>query len=101
MADELHDISPKDRNAIARQIQKDQQRNPSATLPELYFYGDGDLQEAVKTNRDGSLEYTNYDDATGNQTSREVISQTGRERYERDPNTEKLTAVDIHNIDGS
>jgi len=80
LADELHALCKEDRLAVARQMTRDQQQQPSDSLPKLDFYSDGDLKSAERKNKVGTVEQREYDDYTGKLIAKGVKDAGGEER---------------------
>jgi len=106
LANELHDMSPQERLAVAKQIMWDQQQHPSPSLPRLEFFDDGDLKSALKTETNGDQRKELYDDNTGKLTAVRRYSTDGTEEYtDFDENTKyafgDILTYDRKNPDGS
>ncbi|HEY9868346.1 MAG TPA: hypothetical protein V6D08_04215 [Candidatus Obscuribacterales bacterium] len=101
LAQQLHEMCPEDRLAVAKRMVWDQQQHPSTSLPKIEFYDDGDLKSAERKDADGDVECRVYDDHTGRLVVRELKDKDSWQRYQHDPRTGKLTAYDRVNDDGS
>ena len=107
MAQELHSLSPADRRAVAKQIEKDAKQDSSGFLPTMEFAASGDLKSVVEVNRVGrdnrrEVDHKEYDPATGKLKyfdAKGADNSTAHEEY--DSTTGKKKSYDEKNADKS
>jgi len=102
VSEELRNMSPDDRKAVAQQIEKDQQQKPADQIPPVDFYDSGELK-SVDTNLDETTQiHTEYDKATGKRKSEDFTSKDGSSsHWEYDLRTGNSVSGTYHRVDGS
>jgi YD repeat-containing protein len=102
MSRELHEMSPADRLAVARQIQSDQKAHPDPSLPKMEFYDSGDLKSSDSNMAGDTTVHTSYDRNSGRRLTEDYKSSDGSSsHWIYNPETGQSKSGEYHYADGT